>query len=230
MNPPLYYLSLAGMVLLSLACGKNPAGAQAPMAAAETTLSSEIEAYAQSSGGRSAIGASAGADYGGGVKGTALRILDAIYGPNPLVTRVAVGAAGLQMGQPNSSGNFPAAAKGAIFDKDASGKFQLSSGDPTQIGSIPYNALYLFLASGIIPVAAGGSGFCAGIPGKAAQSGVFALGLGFSSSSGAVVGFAGMAVRTGNQYRACSLAGCTNVATVPYQLANPFPLCDRLLK
>lgn len=214
-----------GITMLSLACAKSAAPESGENA--ERTLAAEMESFSQTPEGRNAAPGSDGT--GGGIVASTIAFLNAVYGYNPSITRVAIGAIGTQMTQPNVNGNFPTAAQLAIFDKGPNG-FQLTSGNPTQIRSIPYSALYVFLAQGIIPVAAGAAAFCAGVPGRTVQSGAIALGLGISSYNGRILGFAGSAFRSGNYYQVCNTYGCSAVTTVPIQIANLFPVCDGVLQ
>lgn len=245
MDRIIYYVSLAGLLSVAVGCGKFPFtgnGEDANLAgqsygtADMLNLEQQIEQQASASTGYSAVNGR-GVDNPGSqmqsVQTTFELLLDRIYGTNSSVSRVAILAGGSQFTKPNSNGNYPAGAISAIFDKDQDGKFKLSSGNPGQVGSIPYSALYLFLARGIVPVAAGGAGFCAGIPGQAYQSGAAVLGLGISSQSGKPLGFAGALLRTGNSYQACSVSsvssGCTAVTNVPAVLTNQFPACKSVL-
>lgn len=209
------YLALT-LTFTLVGCGKK----QATNAGAEAqfeTLSEQVESLSTTN--RSVVRRNAD----DALNLSAENILNTLYGTNAQVTRVAIAGVG-------TSTNFPVAkANLVIYDKDASGQFQLTSGNPTTIRNISPAALAIFAATGVVPLAAGGAGFCAGSNGQAIQSGAFALGLGLTNR-GYLVGVAGVVFRSGNQYQACSNYGCTKVTTVPLVLQQFFPSCASLMQ
>lgn len=214
-------LVFVAIQVLSVGCGQTELSEAEPV-----SLEEQLQALGRNS--NSAIRTAVKQD--GSVDGVTVSsevLLDLIYGANSQVNRVVMGALGAHWVQPSANGNFPVSALVTVFEKDASGKFQLTAGNPLQIRSVPFSSLHVFLAAGVIPVAAGGAGFCAGTRGRAVQSGALALGLGISTR-GQPLFIAGAVFRAGSEYQACSTSGggCTKVTNIPAPLATLFPACQ----